>query len=101
LSAREGIDVAASRTQLRTAGPLPAIPALVIARGERAGLPTSPEAMAERLWRELQHDLADRLPDAGFVVAAKSGHTIPADQPELVATQIRHLVELVRRAIPA
>jgi pimeloyl-ACP methyl ester carboxylesterase len=44
---------------------------------------------AERAWQRHQAELAASYPQSRFVVAATSGHLIPVDQPELVASEIR------------
>lgn len=43
----------------------------------------------DRIWRELQEDLAKRSTHGEFRLAEKSGHFIQRDQPELVIRAIR------------
>jgi pimeloyl-ACP methyl ester carboxylesterase len=43
----------------------------------------------DRIWRELQEDLAKRSTHGEFRLAEKSGHFIQRDQPELVIQAIR------------
>jgi pimeloyl-ACP methyl ester carboxylesterase len=43
----------------------------------------------DRIWRELQEDLAKRSTQGEFRLAEKSGHFIQRDQPELVIRAIR------------
>ena len=51
--------------------------------------PESQYAEYERIWIELQADLAKRSPRGELRVAAKSGHAIQIDQPELVIQAVR------------
>ena len=47
----------------------------------------------ERIWRELQEDLAKRSTHGEFRVAENSAHNIHLDQPELVVQAIRDLLK--------
>ena len=84
----EGVDFDATSAQIREAGPLPTVPAVVIARGVGDFPPLAPTAETEQLWQELQRDLANRIPGAELVVAERSGHTVPKDQPEAIVEAI-------------
>ena len=53
-------------------------------------------AERERVWRELQQEMARRSPQGRVVVAQKSGHYTRNDQPELVVDAVRRVVEAVR-----
>lgn len=46
-------------------------------------------AAFDKIWRELQEDLARRSPKGQFRLAEQSGHFIQQDQPELVIQAIR------------
>ena len=46
-------------------------------------------------WAELQSDLTRISLDSKRIVAEKSGHLIPLDQPELVVDVVKQLVEKV------
>jgi len=50
----------------------------------------------EAVWPPLQADLAALDPDGRLIVAGRSGHFIPGDEPELVTAAIRAVVEAVR-----
>jgi pimeloyl-ACP methyl ester carboxylesterase len=50
----------------------------------------------ERLWRQLQHELAQMVPGGRLVIAAESGHDIPQEQPELVLDAIGDVVRAGR-----
>jgi pimeloyl-ACP methyl ester carboxylesterase len=55
-----------------------------------------PLAAMDRVWAELQDDLAKLTPDARHVTATESGHYIQLQQPELVIDAVREVVEAVR-----
>lgn len=77
---------------LRAASDLGDLPVAVLVRSVQTG--GSPEAMeAERVWQELQRELAGRSTNARLVQADASGHDIALDQPGLVLTAIRELLE--------
>lgn len=92
----EQLDFAASNEQLRAAGPLPAVPTVVITRGVPDFPPLAPTEATEALWQELQRDLASRVPNARLVVAERSGHNVFREQPELIADAARQVVEAIR-----
>ena len=52
---------------------------------------------ANRLHLALQRELVSRSPRGRQVIAEKSGHLIYQDQPELVVSAIREVVEESRR----
>lgn len=81
------------------------LPLIVIGRGQptprraRDGSDSHDNRMTEeqfaewdRIWRGFQEDLAKRSPRGEFRLAARSGHFIQRDQPELVIEAIRDLV---------
>lgn len=45
------------------------------------------------VWQKLQRDLATRSPQAEHIVAARSGHYIQNDEPQLVIEAVRRVVE--------
>jgi hypothetical protein len=61
--------------------------------------PGWPLAEEERIWRELHEEIARLAPNGRHVVAAKSGHDIQQEQPELVIEAIRCVVAAVRAPI--
>ena len=72
---------------------------IVLGRGKpfpRSGQLTEEQFAAwDRIWQEMQQDLAKRSPRGQYRRAAKSGHFIQNDQPDLVIQAIRDLkVEL-------
>ncbi|HJQ35422.1 MAG TPA: alpha/beta hydrolase [Pyrinomonadaceae bacterium] len=68
-------------------------PLVVLTRGEWPPASSGEEAeRAERVWRELQADLATRSTNARQVIAEKSGHYIQFDEPGLVIDAVRQVV---------
>ena len=95
----EGVDLAASLDQAKSAGDLGDLPLTVIT----AGVPDLPPFIGRDIrdqlagsWLESQRDLV-RLSSVGVhVIAGESGHCVQCDQPELVADAIRVMVEQAR-----
>jgi pimeloyl-ACP methyl ester carboxylesterase len=50
----------------------------------------------EAIMLDLQKDLATLVPNAHFAIATESGHNIHQDQPDLVISAIRQVVDAVR-----
>ncbi|HEY3006000.1 MAG TPA: alpha/beta fold hydrolase [Kribbellaceae bacterium] len=78
------------------AAPLRAMPVSVLTRGNLHFPPGSEPDAQERLWRQLQAELAATVPGSRHVLATDSGHDIPRDQPELVLTEVGRVVTAVR-----
>jgi pimeloyl-ACP methyl ester carboxylesterase len=57
---------------------------------------TRPGEEVERLWQQLQRELARLVPGGRLVIATQSGHDIQDEQPELVLDAIRDVVLAVR-----
>jgi hypothetical protein len=97
---KEGVrfeDILESAKQAKTAGPLPDVPVIVIRHGlplEASAREAWPSEAVEKLWEELQTDLAKLTSQGRVVVAQKSQHLIQETEPELVSQAI----ELVARA---
>jgi pimeloyl-ACP methyl ester carboxylesterase len=94
----EGIDIWTSERQTRKAlrrSPLRPMPLVVLTRGR----PEDPGAafveQDERLWLELQRELAQLVPGSRHLIT-QSGHEIQNEQPELVLEAIRDVVLAVR-----
>jgi pimeloyl-ACP methyl ester carboxylesterase len=94
----EGIDIWTSERQTRVAlrrSPLRPMPLVVLAHGHpEPGTPFVEHE--ERLWQQLQRELAQLVPGGRLVIATQSGHNIQDDQPELVLDAIRDVVQAVR-----
>jgi pimeloyl-ACP methyl ester carboxylesterase len=96
----EGVDIWTSERQARVAlrrSPLRPMPLVVLAHGRPDPAPPGwPAESVERLWRQLQRELAQLVPGGRLVVATDSGHDIPHEQPQLVLDGIRDVVQAVR-----
>jgi pimeloyl-ACP methyl ester carboxylesterase len=95
----ERVDIWTSERQTRVAlrhSPLRPMPLVVLAHGR----PENPDAQFveqdERLWRQLQRELAHLVPSGRLVIATESSHDIQHEQPELVLDAIRDIVRAVR-----
>ena len=73
--------------QLGEAPAFPDVPLTVIVAGIAGGTPGYDE-----LWRETQNDYADMVIGSRLVVAERSDHGIPAQQPEIVIDAIVELL---------
>ena len=95
----ELMDICRAEAQTRAAlaaHPLRRMPLAVITRGGLHFPPASEPAAQERLWRQLQDELAAMQPGSTHVIATRSGHDIQHEQPELVLAQVRRVVAAVR-----
>lgn len=77
--------------QIRASGPLPPVPLIVVSHGK----PDDP--CRDRMWMELQQELANESPKSTRIIARKSGHNIQRDEPELVIKTIKDLVMQARQ----
>jgi pimeloyl-ACP methyl ester carboxylesterase len=96
----ERVDIWTSERQTRVAlrrSPLGPMPLVVLAHGRPEPAPPGwPVEAVERLWRQLQQQLARQVPGGRLVIATDSGHDIQHEQPELVLDAIRDVVLAVR-----
>ncbi len=94
----EGLDYYESSRLVRDLGKsLPAIPIVVIARGRAELWPDGwPTVTLEGVWRQLEADLASRAPRGSLVIADKSDHNIPGEQPEIIVAATRTVLDAVR-----
>jgi pimeloyl-ACP methyl ester carboxylesterase len=96
----QGVDIWTSERQTRVAlqrSPLRPMPLVVLAHGRVDPSPPGwPGEEVERLWQQLQRELAQLVPGGRLVIATQSGHDIQDDQPELVLDAIRDVVRAVR-----
>lgn len=96
----EGVDLLRSSSQLSPAGSLGDTPLVVLAAGRRLAPPFSTRmriaAELENLWQELQRDMAGWSSQGELVIAAKSGHCIHCQEPEVVVNAVRQVVEAAR-----
>lgn len=91
--------VSESDRQLSATGSLGSLPLTVIRHGLPemfASMPTHQAQQAEQVWQVLQVELAKMSSNSQMLVAEKSGHRIPIDQPDVVVTAIMGMVQMVR-----
>ncbi|MEA3012867.1 MAG: hypothetical protein QOD42_1412 [Sphingomonadales bacterium] len=77
-------------------GRLGALPLIVIRRGKTA----QPPSPADISHREGQEALATLSSNSALIVAANSGHTIPLDEPQVVADAVRRMLDAQRSGAP-
>jgi pimeloyl-ACP methyl ester carboxylesterase len=99
----EQVDIAASSAEMRAIladSPLRPMPLFVLTHGvPDPSSPDEPPAFAqakERVWQELQRQLARLVPNAKHLIVRDSGHIIQEEKPEVVIDAIRQVVEAVR-----
>jgi pimeloyl-ACP methyl ester carboxylesterase len=80
-----------SAEQVKSAHALPDVPIVVITAAHCC----ETEALT-KAWMELQKDLVSRSPHARQVMADRSGHYVPFDQPELIVDALKEMVASVR-----
>jgi pimeloyl-ACP methyl ester carboxylesterase len=87
-----------SADEVRQSGTLGDIPLVVISRDpNRAPDPQDPLfSKRERHWEKLQLSLTQLSTKATRVIATGSGHSIPVQRPEVIASAVRGLVENAR-----
>jgi pimeloyl-ACP methyl ester carboxylesterase len=85
-----------SAAEVRAAPPLGAIPLVVLSRGRQDAAMTPRKQAFERLWLELQSELASSSTVAAHLLALHAGHQIHIEQPDLVAYGIAMLVTRAR-----
>jgi pimeloyl-ACP methyl ester carboxylesterase len=97
----EGIDNAANSALMRSCATLGDLPLIVVCRGQPPAFPAgfSPEHVEarERVWREMQRELAQLSSRGELEVAGRSGHLVNRDQPEVVIAGIRRAVAIARK----
>jgi pimeloyl-ACP methyl ester carboxylesterase len=95
----EQVDIPGSYRQMRAAArtrPLPPMPLVVIRHGipdrvDEQGLRGLAQGI-EQNWQKMQRDLACLVPGGRLLVARKSHHQIPQEQPALVVSAIRQVL---------
>jgi pimeloyl-ACP methyl ester carboxylesterase len=94
----DGVDLVGSAKAIEVAGPLPAVPLVVLAADDH-GLTTVDPAVRrqfEAKWRARQQELAASMP-GGRLEVVSSGHNIQALHPEAVIAAIRAVLTRVLR----
>lgn len=91
----------ASAAEVAAAAPLPALPLLVLTRGQQVWPATERGQRMEQLWQDLQADLTHLSSDSAQIIAMHSGHYIHLDQPDLVVTAVQRLAMALQQSGPA
>jgi pimeloyl-ACP methyl ester carboxylesterase len=104
-SSTEGLDLASSADQVRPIGTLGKLPLVVLSHSPKQPIssetPVDVAAKIEKVWSELQVDLARLSARSSHVVAAQAGHHIQLDEPQLVIDAILKVVSEARTAAPS
>jgi len=89
-----------SAAQVRPAPPLGNLPLRVLSRDPLSVtsplLPADVSQSANRVWQQLQAELADLSTDSTRVIAIGSGHYVHRDRPDLFVDTVRALVTKLR-----
>ncbi len=90
-------DILESDAQVKAAGKLPDVPLIVLRHGVPFQFsPGWPADRIEKLWTELENDIASKTTHSRVIVAEKAGHRIQVDQPQIVVDAIKDVVQQVR-----
>ena len=85
----EGMDPFASVDEIASAGPLPAVPLVVVSAGILEPWPPGWDSkLFDRLRDELQQDLARSVPDGRRVIAEHSRHEVPREEPDVIVEAV-------------
>jgi len=84
-----------SAAELRAAGPLPDVPLVVISHRVRAD---GPSVRKDRLWMDMQQELATRTSRAQLVIAETDDHYVQLTEPGVVVDAIRTVLAETRVA---
>jgi pimeloyl-ACP methyl ester carboxylesterase len=90
----EGMDPFASVDEIASAGPLPAVPLVVVSAGILEPWPPGWDSkLFDRLRDELQQDLARSVPDGRRVIAEHSRHEVPREQPDVIVEAVNSVLD--------
>lgn len=90
----EDMDPFTSVDEIASAGPLPAVPLVVVSAGILEPYPPGWDAeLFNRLRDELQDDLAGSVPDGRRVIAEQSRHDVPQEQPEVIVEAVNSVLD--------
>jgi len=82
-----------SCNEVKAAGALPQMPTIVLRHGLPLPQPPGwPVDAIEKVWLQMQQDLANSVPGAKLIVAESSAHFIQLTQPDLVIQSIQDVV---------
>lgn len=77
-----------SEAELRAEPPLPKVPLIVLTRGKRVWPEGAHGDLLEKLWIDLQSELAQESPKVLHLVAPDAGHQLHLEAPEVVVYAI-------------
>lgn len=94
----EEFDPYASFEETQAAGPLPEVPLVVVTAPNATGEwpPDWDAELFDRLRAEQQADLASGTPGGVQVLAERSGHHVPSEQPQVIIDAVQTVLESVR-----
>jgi pimeloyl-ACP methyl ester carboxylesterase len=100
----EGWDTQAGNAQVKATKPLGELPLVVISQNPDnpffvANIPpslTKTNNQLQQIWQDLQGELAGLSTNSTHLIAARSGHNIPIEEPALVVDAILELTNEVR-----
>lgn len=72
------------------------IPRHIPTRIITAGIPWWPKPEENRAWQESHEHLAASVQDGKLLVADRSTHLVPEDQPEIIIAAVAELVQIAR-----
>lgn len=96
----DGLDIAGSAAKLAAAGPLPAVPLLVLAattHHQTAIKDAAVESQIEVLWQQRLAEVAASLP-TGKVQVVTSGHDVQSLHPDVVVSAIKAVLGEISKA---
>lgn len=93
----EGIDLEASYEEVQAAAGLPEVPLVVVTSGISEGWPEEwgDPAAFDAMRAEHQRDLATRIRGGVQVIAERSTHHVPSQQPEIIVQAIEDVLDRV------
>ena len=83
----------ASAARAMSSKPMPAIPVVVLTRGQRVWPNNAYGDQMERIWMDLQDELSRLSADRVHLIAEHSGHQIHLDQPGIVINALLTLLD--------
>jgi pimeloyl-ACP methyl ester carboxylesterase len=91
----EGMDLEASFKEAQAAGDMPSVPLVVVTAGISEGWPEEwgDPAVFDQLRAQQQKDLAARGDGGVQVIAEKSTHHVPSQEPEVVSAAVEQVLE--------
>lgn len=86
-----------SAQEVKRINHLPDVPLTVITRGKRVWPHNAYGNESEKVWSEMQDELAELTGQSVHLIASKSGHLVHLDEPQLVISAIESTAERASR----